>query len=114
MFKNLILSIMPLAMISLGIYYLKLSKREVSDCSGFRTKISKSSKEAWKFANNYAAKYLLMLGIICFIITLIIYVNGKIGDLKEFDIFFIVIVELILYIFVTIKTQKSLEKNFKF
>lgn len=53
MFKILILSIMPLAMISLGIYYLKLAKREVSDCSGFRTKISKSSKEAWKFANNY-------------------------------------------------------------
>lgn len=97
-------------LIFLGIS-MKKSDIDINPVFGYRTKASRSSKEAWNFANKQFGSYLLILSIITLIFSLFLtfFLNTNYSTL----IALLPIILLLLLLFIAIfKTERDLRKNF--
>jgi hypothetical protein len=64
--------IIPTLTFFIGLIFYFYSPKNINNIVGYRTKRSKQSEEAWKFANKHSAKLLLKSGLITFVISLIL------------------------------------------
>lgn len=102
--------LMPVTMVIISFFLKNKATKPPSEFSGFRTKLSKSSQENWEFANKYAAKALLISGLILSLTSLLILVNYKITETR---LLLLVAVQVGVYIGISILTEVKLKKENK-
>ena len=56
-----------------GFIMMKNPPKEINDTVGYRTKRSKSSQEAWDFANVYSGRNTMIYGLVSFVISAVVY-----------------------------------------
>lgn len=92
-------------------FAMKKSNIDINPVFGYRTKASKSSKEAWDFANKHFGNYLIFFSIITFIFSLILtfFMPAKYSSLTTL---LPICLLIILLFFSILKTENSLRKKF--
>lgn len=93
-----------------GIAMLK-SDIDINPVFGYRTKASRSSKEAWDFANKNFGKFLVLVSIFSFVLSLILtfFIKSTYPVLTSLIPIFLLMLLLILGI---LKTESDLHKKF--
>ena len=56
-----------------GFIMMKNPPKEINDTVGYRTKRSKSSQEAWDFANVYSGRNTMIYGLVSLVISGVVY-----------------------------------------
>ena len=72
MTNYIIACIVPLILIIAGFIQTKFPPKKINNFYGYRTIFSKSSQEAWDYANKIAGKIMLASGIILLVLYVII------------------------------------------
>ncbi|MGO1580292.1 MAG: SdpI family protein [Peptoniphilaceae bacterium] len=109
-FQFIVILIMPISMILIALYYRIKANKAISDVSGFRTSLSKSSKDNWKLAHRYSSRLLFIWGIILLLISFFFKRFKSLGDL---GILLIVLFQILICIGISISTNKKLRKKQK-
>ena len=107
-FEKIVISLLPIAELFLSFYYEHIANGNISKYSGFRTALSTKSKENWKYAHKYAAKY-LRLNAIFFILLDVIIVFSNYLNVKTMTI--VVILQMSFYIIIGYRVNKELLKK---
>ncbi|SEL90347.1 SdpI/YhfL protein family protein [Butyrivibrio sp. ob235] len=98
-----------------GFILMKNPPKEINDTKGYRTKRSKSSQEAWDFANTYSGRNTMIYGIVALVLSGIAYVlvvkNAGFNPLAAMVL--IILVQMVVMIIVMIvPTEKKLKEKF--
>lgn len=99
--------ILPIRFLSIGFIYKIRSKEGPNQVSGFRTKLSLSSKKNWTYANSYASKLFIGASLIFILINIYILVYKGV-DLK--DIYTVYTLQVFTYIGIRLEVSRSLKK----
>lgn len=107
--------ILPFTYMILGYIFWKNPPKSINSICGYRTTRAMKNQETWTFANQFAGRTFLRLGVVCTLISLIAIII--IAQLNE-NIFGISIVILVLLQTVSIayvinKTEQELKKKFE-
>lgn len=100
--------IIPITLIILSLYLLKMSRMKINKYSGFRTKNSMKGQKSWYKANKLESKYSFIMGIIALILSILIISLCGISEKISLILTFI---QIILLILVSVITQIKLKKS---
>lgn len=105
--------VIPASMIVLGLVFWKRPPKDINCIYGFRTKLSRSSQEAWDFSQKYAGRYWFIVGILTLLITIPAMVNSMELSRAELNGFAICVVlaQLLPLISVLPMTEQALRKH---
>lgn len=89
--------------------------KEINNAIGYRTKRSKSSQEAWDFANVYCGKNTLIYGIVSFFISAALYyvltVFVRLNSLVAMNV--VIFIQIVCMVVVmVVPTEKKLKEKF--
>lgn len=106
--------LLPLVMIGFGGYFHKNTPKEINNCVGYRTTMSKKSQDTWEFAHHFCGKLWLVNGFVLLPLTVIamLFVFGKdisvVGNLG----LAICLIQLIPLTVTVMQTERALKKTF--
>ncbi|UNC92828.1 SdpI family protein [Candidatus Contubernalis alkaliaceticus] len=103
----------PLVLFIAGIHFTFRPPMERNNIIGFRTKLSSRTDDTWKFANNLAGKFMLVLGgglIVIMSISYFLYLTD-IERLISFAAHGTVLSLLITIIFVQVNLKNNFTKD---
>ncbi|MGL4450176.1 MAG: SdpI family protein [Sarcina sp.] len=106
MYTLIYASAVGVSFIIAGIMAKKKSPTKISERTGYRTKRSKSSQEAWTFANNLASKMYIVGGIVGLIVSNFLRIYGTT------NVYQLIIPSLILGLIFQILTEVILRMKF--
>lgn len=107
-------SIIPVILISFGLYFRKNAPKNINYIFGYRTARSMKNKDTWLFAHNFCGKIWLIGGIIVLILSIAIMLSvinmdtdtiGYVGAGCSF-------LSIILIIISVFFTENALKKKF--
>ena len=107
--------ICPVIAIVTGFILMKNPPKEINNTVGYRTRRSKSSQEAWDFANVYSGKCTMIYGVISLIIgaALDYYLVYMAGVNALFAMILVITLELVgLIIAMLVPTERKLKEKF--
>lgn len=108
----LCLFLIPIIVIIAGLILKSDKSSKINNVMGYRTKRSKSSDKAWRFAQNYSGKLMLNTGIIELIISIISIFALPMFLNLEVICFIVMSIDILLILFTIYKTEKELTKRF--
>jgi len=109
----------PIFMVVMGRWLFKNAPKDINYASGYRTKRSMASKEAWDYANMTSGKYWFNLGLASLPIFAIIgaivaiFIDHDSATQINVGIIGIVALQLIPFLSVIPYTEKKLKMKFK-
>ena len=109
-----IILLIPLIMIGFGWIFIKSAPKDINYVFGYRTPMSTSSEEAWKFAHKYFGRIWFILGFIILIPSVIgvVCVAGLDKDTVGYVGTAITFAQMFFMIIPMIPTEIELKKNF--
>ncbi|MGL4737664.1 MAG: SdpI family protein [Cellulosilyticaceae bacterium] len=106
--------LIPLTMIMFGRSFGKNPPKTINNVAGYRTTMSKKSKETWQFAHQYCGRLWFIWGwvVLAGSIVVMLVVMGKSEDLVGAVGGILCVVQLIGLMLPIIPTERALRKNF--
>lgn len=103
--------VIPVSMVVLGAIFWRKAPKNMNAVYGYRTRLSQSSPEAWKYAHKYAGRYWVIVGILTLGITVPAMVNSMELSRPELNGFAICVVlaQLIPLVSVLPMTERALK-----
>ena len=103
--------IIPFLMILVGILMFKYPPKKINPFIGYRTSKSMKNQKNWNFANNYAGKLCINIGIIMTFFSIILFIMNYFSILSftENTILIITFSELIILIFLIFTVEKKIK-----
>ncbi len=107
-------SLIPLLMILLGLYFMKKAPKEINYIFGYRTEMSMKNKDTWEFAHKYCGKLWLITGAIMLPLSLVAMclLIGKSEDVIGNVGLIISLAEIVFLIIPIIPTERALRNTF--
>lgn len=104
----------PVIMITLGKYMISKGYKQVSDWVGYRTKLSKTNKDTWEFAQKYYGRLLYKPGFICLIFVLIVMLSllGKSTDTVAIGGAVAETIPIAYMLIIIIPTERAIKRTF--
>ena len=106
--------IVPLIMVSFGLYFVKKAPKNINYIFGYRTDMSMKNKDTWSFAHKYCGKLWLIIGILLLLLTLVaaLLVIGKSKNTVGNVSLRICMIQLVCLIVPIIPTEMALRRTF--
>lgn len=106
-FANILVYILPIRFIALGLLYKIRAKEEINQVSGFRTNLSKKSKENWAYANKYGGNIILIISLV----FLLVNIGFQLKSWLDMDTALrLVAGQVLVYILSRLEIQRALKK----
>lgn len=106
--------LIPLIMIMFGRSFSKNPPKTINDVFGYRTTMSKKSKETWQFAHQYCGRLWFIWGwvILALSVVVMLFVMGQSEDLVGSVGGILCGVQVVGLMFPIIPTERALRQNF--
>lgn len=106
--------LVPLTMVSFGLYFVKKAPKNINYIFGYRTDMSMKNKDTWSFAHKYCGKLWLIIGTLLLLVTLVAacLLIGKAEDTVGNVSLIICMLQLIFLIIPIIPTEMALRRTF--
>ncbi|MCR5107420.1 MAG: SdpI family protein [Lachnospiraceae bacterium] len=109
-----VLLIVPLITLIVGLIGKKKPKRDINGTVGYRSRRSKSSQEAWDYAQKVMADFLLKCALITFIIGIIggVAALGKDLNTQVICVVIAIVIQTLALVLIIPLTEDKLKKKF--
>lgn len=105
--------VIPVTSIITGYIMMKRPPKEINNVVGYRTRRSKSSKEAWDFANVFCGRNTLIFGIVSLIAAIVLYlVLANEDNGLKLSLLIMAIQCVLMVIVMAVPTELALKKKF--
>jgi len=103
--------IIPFLMILIGVLVFKYPPKKINSFIGYRTSKSMKNQKNWNFANNYAGKLSINIGIIMTFFSIILFIINyySILNFTENTLLIITFSELIILILLMFRVEKKIK-----
>lgn len=102
-----ILYVLPLLLFIIGYIFQYRYPSKINRLYGYRTKRSMSSEKAWLYAQKLLAKTLMIIGLLSFITTIILFNFTSNQVIAIIQVLYIVVVILIIELSLYLKYDKD-------
>jgi len=72
-----VIFLIPIILIIIGLILVKCPPKKINIIVGYRTRKSMKNENNWKSANQYCGRLWIIVGIIMFLISLVVFVRSN-------------------------------------